>query len=106
MQNKALGGVVLLFGLVVGSLSVFTVEEWELAAKFQLGEIVRTDYDPGLHFKLPLINNVRKFDGRVLTLDSEPERYLTKEKKNLIVDSFVKWRISDVALYYTAMGGD
>ena len=67
---------------------------------------MRTDYKPGLHFKLPVVNNVKKFDARIQTLDAEPERYLTAEKKNVIVDSFVKWRIDDVAAYYTSMGGD
>lgn len=96
---------VLVVVLGVGA-SVFTVKEWERAILFQFGEIVRTDYKPGLHFKIPLINNVRKFDSRVMTLDAEPERYLTAEKKNLIVDAFVKWRIEDIKQYYTAMGGD
>ncbi len=98
--------VVLIVVLLAGLNSVFTVSEWQRAAKFRLGEIIRTDYDPGLHFKMPLINNVMKFDGRILTLDAEPERYLTKEKKNLIVDAFVKWKIEDVRQYYTTMSGD
>jgi membrane protease subunit HflC len=92
--------------VMVASASMFTVKEWERAVLFRLGEIVKTDYDPGLHFKIPFINNVRKFDGRILTLDADPERYLTAEKKNVIVDSFVKWKIDDVSAYYTAMGGD
>ncbi len=91
--------------VVVLGLSVFTVEQRQLAILFRLGEIVRTDYQPGLHFKMPFINNIRKFDSRIQTLDAPPERYLTAEKKNVIVDSFVKWRINDVAKYYTAMGG-
>jgi len=73
---------------------------------FRLGEIVRTDIKPGLHFKTPFINNVRKFDGRILTLDVDPERFLTVEKKNVIVDSFVMWRIADVRRFYTAVLGD
>ncbi|MGE0371389.1 MAG: protease modulator HflC [Gammaproteobacteria bacterium] len=105
-QNK----MVILVALAVAALglmsSAFTVKEWERAILFQFGEVVRTDYKPGLHFKIPVINNVRKFDGRVMTLDAEPERYLTAEKKNLIVDAFVKWRIDDIKQYYTAMGGD
>lgn len=92
--------------VVVASLSTFVVEQRELAVLFRLGEIVRTDFKPGLHFKVPFINNVRKFDARIQTLDADPERYLTAEKKNVLVDSFVKWRISDVSKYYTAMGGD
>ena len=92
--------------LFVGSFSVFTVKEWERAVLFRLGEIVRSDYEPGLYFKVPFINNVRKFDARILTLDVEPERFLTAEKKNVIVDSFVKWRIGDVRRYYVAVLGD
>lgn len=88
------------------SASLFTVGEAQKAIRFRLGEIVDTDYPPGLHFKWPLINNVRKFDGRVQTLDTEPERFLTAEKKNVIVDSFVKWRIADTARFYTAVAGD
>ena len=82
------------------------MDERERAVLFQLGEIVKTDYKPGLYFKIPFINNIRKYDARIQTLDSEPERYLTSEKKNVIVDSFVKWKIVDVARYYTATGGD
>lgn len=92
--------------LVVLSMSVFTVSETQLAIKFQLGEIVEYDFKPGLHFKLPFINNVKKFDARILTMDSTPERFLTAEKKNVIVDSFVKWRIGDVKTFYTSVGGD
>lgn len=104
MGNKivvAIGALV-----VVLSMSVFTVSETERAIKFQLGEIVAVDFKPGIHFKLPLINNVKKFDARILTMDSTPERFLTAEKKNVIVDSFVKWRIADVKTFYTSVGGD
>lgn len=104
--KQMLALIILAAVLVIGSFSVFTVKEWERAVLFRLGEIVRTDFKPGLHWKIPFINNVVKYDGRILTLDAEPERYLTNEKKNLIVDSFVKWRIDDVREYYTAMGGD
>jgi membrane protease subunit HflC len=97
--------IVLLALLVTGSLSVYTVDEREKAILFRLGEIIRTDMAPGLHFKIPFVNNVLKFDSRVLNLDAAPERYLTNEKKNVIVDSFVKWRIADVGRYYTTMGG-
>ncbi len=86
--------------------SVFTVAEPEKAIKFQLGEIVRADYTPGLYFKIPFINNVKKFDARILTLESRPERYLTSEKKNVIVDYFTKWRVKDVAMYYKKVAGD
>lgn len=92
--------------LLLASFSLFTVKEWERAILFQFGEIVRSDYEPGLHFKIPVIQNVRKYNGRIMTMDAAAERYLTAEKKNLIVDAFVKWRIQDVRRYYTAMGGD
>lgn len=85
---------------------LFTVSETQTAIRFRLGEIVESDYQPGLHFKWPFINNIRKFDSRVQALDTEPERFLTSEKKNVIVDSFVRWRIEDVRRFYTAVGGD
>lgn len=90
----------------LGFMSLFTVNERELAIKFRLGEFERADYDPGIHFKIPVINKVRKFDARVMTLDMEPARFLTLEKKNVIVDAFVKWRITDVTAYYRTTGGD
>ena len=98
--------VVTLVVLVTGAFSMYQVTEWEKAMLFRLGEIVKTDVQPGLHFKFPFVNNVRKFDGRILTLDVEPERFLTAEKKNVIVDSFVMWRIDDVERFYTAVLGD
>ncbi|KAF0190472.1 MAG: membrane protease subunit HflC [Gammaproteobacteria bacterium] len=107
MNNRAivfLGGLAVL--VVLGSFSIFTVKEWEKAVLFQLGEVKRTDIAPGIHFKLPFVNNVRQFDGRVLSLDAETERFLTKEKKNVSVDAFVKWRIIDVATFYTSTGGN
>jgi len=103
-QNKILVGIGAAFTLLM--MSVFTVSETEKAIKFKLGEIVASDYSAGLHFKFPLVNNIKKFDARVLTLDSSPERFLTSEKKNVIVDSFVKWRIGDVRTFYTAVAGD
>ncbi|MGE0080239.1 MAG: protease modulator HflC [Thiohalomonadaceae bacterium] len=90
----------------LGFMSLFTVNERELAIKFRLGEFERADYDPGIHFKIPLINKVRKFDARVMTLDMDPARFLTLEKKNVIVDAFVKWRITDVTAFYRTTGGD
>lgn len=102
--NAILIGVVVV--LVLTSMSVFTVQEHETAIRFRLGEMVQSDYEPGLHFQFPLINNVRKFDKRIQTLDTEPERFLTVEKKNVIVDSFVKWRILNVGRFYTAVAGD
>jgi membrane protease subunit HflC len=105
-QAKLLGGIVILALLIVGSFSMFTVHEREKAILFRLGEIVKTDFTPGLYFKMPFVNNVRTFDARIQTLDAEPERYLTSEKKNVIVDAFVKWRIGDVERYFTSTGGD
>lgn len=92
-------------GLFVASGSIFIVNETELAIKFQLGEIVKSDYEPGWHVKVPFVNNVRKYDSRILTLDARPARYITKEKKNVLVDFFVKWRINDVETFYKAMNG-
>ena len=105
MKNFLL--VLLAAALLVAMSSLFIVDERQLAIKFQLGEIVESDYEPGLHIKAPWpINNVRKFDKRVLTLDTRPERFLTGEKKNVSVDFFVKWRIKDPAKYYTSFMGD
>lgn len=93
--------------LVIGiSQSLFVVSETQRAVKLRFGEIVDYDVPPGLHFKLPIVNSVRKFDARILTLDAAPQSYLTSEKKALSVDSFVKWRVSDVAKYFTTTGGD
>ncbi len=92
--------------LLLASMSIFHVNEHEKAILFRLGEIVTSDLKPGLHFKTPFINNVSTFDARVLTLDAKSERFLTSEKKNVIVDSFAKWRIGDVGLFYTTVGGD
>ena len=99
--------VLVAMALLVGLSSLFIVDERQLAIKFQLGEIVESNYEPGLHVKAPWpINNVRKFDKRILTLDTRPERFLTGEKKNVSVDFFVKWRIKDPATYYTSFMGD
>jgi len=98
------------FGIPVLALviwaSVFTVSETQRAILFKFGEILASDYEPGLHFKMPVINNVKKFDKRILTIDQQPERFLTAEKKDLIVDSFVKWRIADVVQYFKTVQGD
>ncbi|MFZ2311315.1 MAG: protease modulator HflC [Methylobacter sp.] len=104
IQNKILVGIGAL--LFIGMMCVFTVGETENAIKFRLGEIVKDDYEPGLHFKIPFINNVKKFDKRIQTMDAKPERFLTAEKKNVIVDSFVKWRIGNVKTFYTVVAGD
>ncbi len=103
---KQLGLIFVAAVLFIGSNSVYVVNQWETGVVLRLGEIVKADVEPGLHFKTPFINNVRKFDSRLQTLDAAPERYLTSEKKNLEVDSFVKWRIQDVEKFYTTMNGD
>ncbi|MBL8200712.1 MAG: protease modulator HflC [Chromatiales bacterium] len=87
-------------------MSVFTVDERELAIKFRLGEIIQTEFEPGLHFKMPFINNVKKYPRQILTQTNPQELFLTFEKKNLFVDFFVKWRIIDVGAYYRATRGD
>ncbi len=93
--------------LIVASMSLFTVDQRQFAMIFQLGEVKQVITKPGLNFKWPMIQNVRFFDNRVQTLDSqEPERFITSEKKNVLVDSFVKWRIVDPKLYYVSVGGD
>ena len=104
MSGKILLILLIIAGIIV-SMSVFTVDERERAIKLQLGEVVRADYGPGLYFKLPLIQDILKFDKRIQNLDSDPELYLTLEKKNVKVDSFVKWRILEVVRYYTSTGG-
>ena len=88
------------------SQSVYVVKETERAVKLEFGAVVEADVEPGLHFKIPIVNSVTKFDARILTLDAAPQSYLTSEKKALTVDSFVKWRVSDVEKYYTTTGGD
>ncbi|VAX09362.1 HflC protein [hydrothermal vent metagenome] len=106
MSPAKMGAVVVVLVLaVVGYAAAFTVQEWELAIKFRWGKIVDADYTPGLHFLMPVVNDVRKFDARIQTLDAKPERFLTLEKKDVIVDSFAKWRIVDVAQYYRSTGG-
>ena len=99
--------VIIVLGLVLlVSSSVFIVREAQVGVLFQLGRIVRTDIPPGVHLKIPLIQDVRIFDSRILTLDSQPERYLTSEKKDVNVDFFAKWRIDEVGRYYTTTSGD
>jgi membrane protease subunit HflC len=107
MGNKSTLSLVALAVLAIGLYaSAFTVNQWEVAIKFRLGEIVDADYDPGLHWMIPVINNVQRFDGRIQTLDARPERFLTVEKKFVIVDSFAKWRISNVAQFFRSTGGN
>ncbi|MFA6313229.1 MAG: protease modulator HflC [Sterolibacterium sp.] len=108
-MNKSLpiAAVALFVGLVILAMTLFTVDQRQYAIIFQLGEVKEVIREPGLNFKWPLIQNVRFFEKRILTMDSpEPERFLTAEKKPVLVDSYVKWRISDVKQYYISVGGD
>ncbi len=104
LQNKILIGIGAIF--ILGLMSIFTVGQTERVIKFRLGQIQKVDYEPGLQVKLPFINNVKKFDARIQSMDSNPERFLTLEKKNVIVDSFVKWRIGDLRKFYTVVSGE
>jgi len=93
--------------LVVLAMSIFTVDQRQYALVFQLGEVKRVITEPGLNFKIPMVQNVRYFEKRIITLDNaEPERFITSEKKNVLVDSYIKWRIVDPSLYYISVGGD
>lgn len=104
VTNLLLG---LVAGLILLSLSVYTVDQRQAAIVFQLGEVVGVKRDPGFYFKLPFVQNVRFFEVRILTVDSvEPERFITSEKKNVLVDYFVKWRIQDVSKFYVSFAGD
>ena len=106
-QNVGIVLVATIIVLVVLSLSMFVVDQRQNAIVFRFGEIVSVKKEPGLFVKLPLVENVRFFDKRVLTIESsEPERFLTSEKKNVLVDLFVKWRISEVERYYISVAGE
>jgi modulator of FtsH protease HflC len=108
-MNKFFGPVLigLVLVLVVLSASTFTVDQRQNALVFQLGEVVSVKTKPGLYFKLPLVQNVRYFDTRILTMDAaDPERFITSEKKNVLVDSFIKWRVIDARQFYVSVGGD
>ena len=98
--------IVIVAALVVAISSLFIVKETEYAIKFRLGEVVRADYEPGLHLKAPFINNVRKFDKRLITMDMRPEQMNTAEQKFVEVDYYVKWRIMSPRDYYVATRGD
>ncbi|MET0106350.1 MAG: protease modulator HflC [Sedimenticola sp.] len=108
MQGGKFSFIGISLAIVAGVVysSAFVVNQWEMALKLRLGEIVDADYEPGLHWRIPVIHDVMKFDGRIQTLDSRPERFLTIEKKDVIVDSFAKWRIADVAQYFRSTGGN
>jgi modulator of FtsH protease HflC len=104
-QNPVFWAVIAAVALLTISNAFFVVDERERAVILQLGEFQGTDYPPGLHVKIPFIQEVRKFDRRLLMLDSDTESFLTSEKKNVEVDYYVKWRIADAAAYYRATGG-
>lgn len=107
MNNRTLVLAFIVAALtVLGMSSIFIVTEFERAVLLEFGKVVRDDIKPGLHVKLPIINEVRKFDGRILTSDAPPERFLTLEKKAVIVDSFAKFKIDNVQTYYTSTSGD
>ncbi|OOG63400.1 HflC protein [Rhodanobacter sp. B04] len=102
LTSAIIAAIIVLLGLN----SMFVVSEGHSALLLQFGRIVHTDYQPGLHFKLPVIQQVMDFDKRILSLDAPPERYFTSEKKSVNVDFYVKWRVVDNAAYYRATGGD
>jgi len=105
MNNRNLSSILFAFFILVYS-ATFIVDEREVAIKFRLGEIVTTYQNPGLYFMIPFINNIKKYDSRLLTMDSKPEQFLTSEKKNVIVDSFVKWKITGPENFYRSSKGD
>ncbi len=105
-SNLRFGLILIGVVAVIAYMASFIVHERELAIKFKLGEIVEADYEPGLYFQIPIINNVVKYDSRILTMDTPSERYLTAEKKNVIVNAYAKWRIVDPKTFYTSTGGD
>ncbi|HJP37045.1 MAG TPA: protease modulator HflC [Gammaproteobacteria bacterium] len=98
--------VLAVLGVLFGRMAVFTVDEREHAVKFRFGEIVKSDYESGLHFKIPIVNNIIKYPDLILTYGESQERFLTGEKKNLIVDYFITWRITDPGQYYRSARGD
>jgi len=105
MNNKLIISVILILVGLFASFSLFQIQQWERAIIFEFGEIKRSDYVPGLHFKLPWVNTVKKFETRLLNLEQQPQRFLTSEKKDVIVDYYAKWRISDVEQFYRATNG-
>jgi membrane protease subunit HflC len=105
MRNVTLIVFLAIAAVLAAMGSIFVVNESQTAIVLNLGRVVRADLQPGLHFKWPLVEEVRRFDQRILSLDDAPERYLTSEKKDVSVDFFVKWRIADVATYYRAANG-
>ena len=105
MNNRNLTSILFALFILIYT-ATFIVDEREVAIKFRLGEIVTTYQEPGLYFMIPFINNIKKYDSRLLTMDSKPEQFLTSEKKNVIVDSFVKWKITSPENFYRSSKGD
>lgn len=94
-------------GVLIFAAATFRIFQYEQAVVFKFGEIQRADDEPGLHFMIPIVNTVSKFEARLLNMDQEPQRFITAEKKDVIVDYYAKWRISDVGKFYTSTrGGD
>lgn len=107
MSTKSLvWSLITAFVLFIASNALYVIKETEKGVLLRFGEVVNPDIKPGLHIKMPFVNNVRKFDGRVLTVDAQAERFLTLEKKALIVDSFAKFKVVDTARFYTATNGE
>jgi len=100
------GGIIAALVIIVASNSLYVVKETQRGVLLKFGEVVNPNLAPGIHFKVPFVNNVRLFDGRILTVDSPAERFFTQEKKALIVDSYAKFRVLDTATYYTATNGE
>lgn len=107
MSSKVNLFLVLVLLVLLGiASSAYTVKETERAVKLAFGEVVEADIPPGLHWRIPIMHKIRKFDARILTMDSRPVRFLTLEKKSLIIDAYAKWRVIDVQKYYTATNGE
>lgn len=105
-MKRIVAGIVAVVVVLIALNSVFVVSEGQNALLLQFGRIVRTDYKPGLHFKVPLMQQALRFDSRIQSLDAPPERYFTSEKKSVIVDFYAKWKIADNAKFYRSTGGD
>ena len=106
MSKRTLSIVFVLALTLVATSTLYVIQETELAVKLRFGRLIETDIQPGLHYKIPFVDKVRKFDARVLTLDADPASFFSVEKKRLIVDAFSKWRIVDVDVYYRSTGGN
>lgn len=104
MKNPIIIAIIAIFVVLVSS--AYVVDERQTAIKFRFGEIVEENIQPGLHFKIPVINNVEKFSSQILSMDAQPEQFLTNEKKYVVVDFFVKWRISESGTFYRSTGGN